>query len=67
MIAKWLFKKGKQTQWETKYGSKMMTNDLTWNENLKKITILKLFIDSFNISYSEIEIKEQYALTYDVK
>lgn len=45
----------------------MMTNDLTWNENLKKITILKLFIDSFNISYSEIAIKEQYALTYDVR
>lgn len=45
----------------------MMTNDLTWNENLKKITILKLFIDSFNISHSEIEVKEQYALTYDVR
>lgn len=29
--------------------SKVMTNDLIQNENLKKITILKLSIDSFNV------------------
>lgn len=41
-----LFKKGNEKRSSE---SKVMTNDLIQNENLKKITILKLSIDSFNV------------------
>lgn len=48
MIAKWCYLR-KAMKNEVVNQKKVMTNDLIQNENLKKITILKLSIDSFNV------------------
>lgn len=66
MIAKWCYLR-KAMKNEVVNQKKVMTNDLIQNENLKKIAILKLSINSFNVSRSEIETKEQYASIYDAR